>query len=256
VRAEQDATPLREVLDDPQDVLFLDVTEAASINAFTAALTLRLGDSPLWGLVNNAGVALSGPVELVRPEEWRRQLEINLIGPMVLTQKLLPLLRESRGRLVNVSSLSGRISTPFMGAYCASKYGLEAATDALRIELNDSGIQVVLIEPGRIKTRIFEKAARQLADFQAHADPTIFAHYRTMFEGARQMVAASEHTGIDPQAVAGPVLEALSASKPRLRYIVGADAHVMVWAKRLLPSRWLDAAVGWVFQRAINGRPI
>jgi len=138
--------------------VLLDVTDIGSIEAAAKTVSAEVGERGLAGLVNNAGVALGGPLEFVPLDELRRQLEVNTIGPMAVTQHFLPLVRQGRGRIVFVSSIGGRFSNPIIGPYCASKFALEALADALRMELAPPGIHVSVIEPGAVKTMIFEKA--------------------------------------------------------------------------------------------------
>ena len=149
VRASADAERLRAAAGELLEPVTIDVTEPATI----AAAAEALGDEPLHGLVNNAGTALAMPLEFLPLDQFRRQLEVNLIGQVAVTQALLPNLRSARGRIVNVGSIAGRSSLPFLGAYAASKHGLEAVTDALRVELKPFGITVTIVEPGTIATR-------------------------------------------------------------------------------------------------------
>jgi NAD(P)-dependent dehydrogenase (short-subunit alcohol dehydrogenase family) len=256
VRTEADAEKLRARKIGEAEVFLLDVADEASRTAFCEKVLLALGNEPLAGLVNNAGYALGGPVELIETKYWRHQMEVNLVGPFDLARFFLPRLREARGRIIQISSLSGRVATPFMGAYCASKFAMEAASDALRLELRGTGVEVVLVEPGRIRTSIFDKAARQLQEQQAAADPVRLAPYARMFRGAENMVEAARHGGVKPEAVAEVVRHALESSSPRHRYLVGADAVFTVLAGRWLPTRWFDAVATWVFEQAIRGRPL
>ena len=157
VRASSDGERLREEAGDRVEPVTLDVTDPVSI----AALAKRLGDGPLAGLVNNAGIAVSMPLEFLPLDELRRQLDVNLVGQVAMTQALLPHLRRVPGRIVNVGSIAGRSVLPFLGAYAASKHALEAVTDALRIELHPFGIEVAIVEPGTIATPIWRKGAER-----------------------------------------------------------------------------------------------
>ena len=159
VRASADAERLRAAAGERLEPVTIDVTEPATI----AAAAEGLGDEPLHGLVNNAGTALAMPLEFLPLDQFRRQLEVNLVGQVAVTQAVLPNLRSARGRIVNVGSIAGRSSLPFLGAYAASKHGLEAVTDALRVELRPFGITVTIVEPGTIATPIWRKGGELFA---------------------------------------------------------------------------------------------
>lgn len=256
VRKEADAEKIRKVLNSPDDVCFLDVTKQDSIDQFYEDLKAKLNGDPLYALVNNAGLAVPGPMELVTPDDWRMQLEVNLVGQVALTQKMLPLLRESKGRIINISSLSGIFSTPFMSAYCASKFGLEACSDAMRIELKPFGIKTVLVEPGKIKTKIFDKAHGGIERLEAKTDPTLLKIYDRHFIGARNTVENANDVGITTETAAKVILKTLTVKNPKARYRVGWDAFASIFGKWLLPDFVLDKVVEWGFESAIAGRPI
>jgi NAD(P)-dependent dehydrogenase (short-subunit alcohol dehydrogenase family) len=226
--------------------LTLDVTDSDSI----AAARSELGDSPLAGLVNNAGVAVSGPVEFVPIEELRRQLEVNLIGQVAVTQAFLPQLRQGRGRIVNVSSIGGRVALPLMSPYNASKFGLEAVSDSLRRELRGQGIDVILIEPGGVKTPIWRKGNSAADELLADAPPEAERLYGTLIESLRaEADKIDRERGLPPQAVAEVIGEALTARRPRTRYLVGRDAKLRARAAALLPDRAMDALIGRALSR-------
>ena len=139
----------------------IDVTDVNSIAGAARTITAVMGDAGLAGLVNNAGIVVPGPLEFLPLADLRRQLEINVVGQIAVTQAMLPLLRAARGRIVNMGSIGGRMATPFVGAYAASKFALEALTDALRVEVRPWRIGVSIIEPGAIATPIWQKSARE-----------------------------------------------------------------------------------------------
>lgn len=255
VRREADAERLRAAHSDSVTPVMIDVTREDSVEAAAREIERRVGEAGLHGLVNNAGVAVPGPVELIDGAGWRTQLETNLIGPMQLTRAMLPALRRARGRIVNMSSQAGRVSFPYMAAYNASKYALEAASDALRLELAPFGVRVVLIEPGRIRTDIFEKADASLDALEAAAGARA-EPYRDALVGARNMSREATRRGIGAAKVARAVVRALSVPQPRARYLVGTDARLLVAARWVLPDVVLDAIVTWFFARAIKGHPI
>ncbi len=229
VRRAQDAPPGLEPL-------VLDVTSERDL----AAAAERVGGS-LDALVNNAGIAVNGPVEVVADEDWRRQLEVNLIGPIALIRALLPALLAARGRVVNISSISGRVSLPLVAPYSASKFALEAVGDALRREVGPHGVHVVTVEPGVIATPVWDKS-REAADELIAAMP---ADARRRYEGPiAGMLRESERRareGLPPEAVAEVVGRALQARRPRARYVVGRDARGLAALARVLPDRALDA---------------
>ena len=151
--------------------LRLDVTDAGQIAAAAELVANVVGEAGLAGLVNNAGIAVPGPLELLPIDAWRRQLEVNVIGQVAVTQAFLPLLRKGRGRLVNIGSVNGGLAIPYMAPYSASKFALEAITDALRTELRPFGIQVAAVEPGPIHTPIWEKSLALADRMSQDIDP-------------------------------------------------------------------------------------
>lgn len=172
VRREQDGQRLWEQTSDRLVPVLIDVTDAESIANTAAMIREATGEKGLVGLVNNAGITVAFPLEFIPLEELRRQLEVNVVGHVAVTQAMLPMLRTARGRIVNVSSISGRIAAPYVGPYAASKHALEAISDSLRIELRNFGIHVALIEPGDVDTPIWQKsraAADRLRDKMAAA---------------------------------------------------------------------------------------
>jgi NAD(P)-dependent dehydrogenase (short-subunit alcohol dehydrogenase family) len=225
----------------------LDVTDAGQIEAAREAL----GEEPLAGLVNNAGIAVAGPIEFLPVDQLRRQLEINLVGQVAVTQAFLPALRRARGRVVNVSSIGGRMALPLVGAYNMSKFGLEAFSDSLRRELLPLGVDVIVIEPGGVKTPIWKKG-NELADEMADGMPADAERlYGKLIAGLRkQTVKISESRGIEPREVAEAIGTALCAGRPRARYLVGRDAKSRALMIKLVPTRLIDRLV----VRAISGR--
>jgi NAD(P)-dependent dehydrogenase (short-subunit alcohol dehydrogenase family) len=240
VRSEQAAARARESGLEPVQ---LDVTDAASIAAAAAFVESRVGDRGLDGLVNNAGVAVSGPVELIPLDEWRRQLEVNLIGQVAVTQALLPALLRRRGRVVMVSSIGGRVAAPLFGPYSASKFGLEAVSDALRREVAELGVRVVVVEPGAIATPIWDKGIAVGDAIVAQGDPTARARYERLIGKIRGAAEANARDGLPPSAVAEVIGQAMTAEKPRIRYLIGREAKLRARLARVLPDRAFDALV-------------
>jgi NAD(P)-dependent dehydrogenase (short-subunit alcohol dehydrogenase family) len=218
----------------------LDVADADSI----AAARGELGDGPLAGLVNNAGVAVAAPLEFLPLDQLRHQLEVNLIGQIGVTQAFLPALRAGRGRIVNVSSIGGRVAAPLLGAYNASKFGLEAVSDSLRRELLPHGVDVVVIEPGGVKTPIWRKGNELASEMIRDMPPEAGRLYGRQIDALRrQTVEIAENSGIDPREVAEAIGTALTAKRPRARYLVGRDAKVRAPLAGVLPDRVMDRLI-------------
>ena len=230
VRSEEDAERLREHGVEP---LQLDVTDSATIAAAAGVV-----GGELYGLVDNAGIAIAAPLELVPLDELRRQLEVNVVGQVAVLQAFLPLLRRSQGRVVLVGSVGGRSALPFLGPYAASKHALEAIADSLRVELAPWRIGVSIVEPASVKTAIWTKGAAQADLMRAGISHDRNALYAARIERFRA-VALKRGPGIDPDVVARAVEHALTASRPKARYLVGRDAHIRAWIERL-PTRLRD----------------
>lgn len=244
VRSDEDAERLRS---GGLRAAKLDVTDSESI----ATARSELGDAPLAGLVNNAGIAVAAPIEFLPLEQLRRQLEINLVGQVAVTQQFLPALRAGRGRIVNVSSIGGRVALPLMGAYNMSKFGLEAMSDSLRRELRPQGVDVIVIEPGGVKTPIWRKGNDLADDLQSGMPPEAERLYGRMVEALRaQTVKIQTERGIAASEVADAIGVALTAKRPRARYLVGRDAKLRGPAAAVLPDRIMDRLVA----RALGGR--
>jgi NAD(P)-dependent dehydrogenase (short-subunit alcohol dehydrogenase family) len=226
--------------------LKLDVTDQTTIDSARG----ELRDAPLAGLVNNAGIAISAPLEFVPIDELRHQLEVNVVGQVAVTQAFLPALRTGRGRIVNVSSIGGRIALPLAGPYNASKFALEGISDALRRELRAQGIEVSVVEPGGIKTPIWEKGAARAGSMQERMGPGAQEHYGKLMQAVRaRSTKIATETGLPPEEVAKAVGQALTASKPKTRYLVGRDAKTRWALAKRLPDRAMDALIG----RALSG---
>jgi NAD(P)-dependent dehydrogenase (short-subunit alcohol dehydrogenase family) len=246
VRRAEDAASLAGAASEHLVPVQLDVTDPAQIAAAAERIGGEVGDAGLEGLVNNAGIAVLGPLETLPVEDFRRQIEVNLTAQVAVTQTMLPLLRSARGRIVFVSSIGGRMALPFGGPYHASKFGVEAVADCLRQELRPWRIGVAVIEPGSIDTPIWERGestADAIAARAPRAQEDLYGETLERFRAAAQHTAAR---GISPEKVAKAISHALSASRPRTRYLVGADARGQALLCRLLPDRLLDRAVARV----------
>jgi NAD(P)-dependent dehydrogenase (short-subunit alcohol dehydrogenase family) len=213
----------------------LDVTEPVSV----AAAAERLGDGSLAGLVNNAGIAIAMPLEFLPLDELHRQLDVNLVGQLAVTQAFLPHLRRARGRIVNVGSIAGRSALPFLGAYAASKHALEAVTDALRVELRPFGIEVAIVEPATIATPIWKKGGERLRGLLGELPESVTELYGRRMEAFRKAAADAERRAEAADLVAVAVEHALTAERPKTRYLVGRDARRRDLVERL-PDRLRD----------------
>lgn len=243
VRREQDADSLRAEGSAKLEPLLLDVTDPEQIAA--AAATIGAEPSGLDGLVNNAGAALPSPLETMPIEDFRRQVDLNLTAQVAVTQALLPALRAARGRVVFISSIGGRIAFPLTGAYHAAKFGIEAVGDTFRQELRPWGIGVAIIEPGSIDTPIWSRGEVS-ADEIGSRSPRREALYGQAIARYREVIKSTAERGIPPQKVAAAIEHALSARRPRTRYLVGLDAKVQARLKIVIPDRVFDAIVARV----------
>jgi NAD(P)-dependent dehydrogenase (short-subunit alcohol dehydrogenase family) len=246
VRRLEDGEALRRAASSRLTPIQLDVVDAESLRMAHKAVQAEVGQAGLAALINNAGIAVAGPVEAVPLSDWRRQLEVNVIGQVAVTQTFLPLLRTGRGRIINMGSIAGRATMPLMGPYSASKYALEAITDALRLELQPWGIHVAIIEPGAIATPIWIKSSKDAAALEAVTTPELTALYAGAVAGVKQAVSKVAERAISPEMVVRAVVHALTAARPKTRYLVGRDAKVRALMVRLLPDRLADRLLTWV----------
>lgn len=218
--------------------VIVDVTDDAQVEALPDLLPERLD-----AVVNNAGVVVAGPVEALTADELRRQLDVNVVGQVAVTKAVLPRLRAARGRIVFVSSVSGRISTPMTGAYTASKFALEAIADAMRVELRPWGIPVSLVEPGAIDTDMWQTAPEMIEQTNDALAPEYRELYAGHVAGMRKTVRFIQKQASPPATVVAAIDKALTAERPRARYVVGADSRAQLAAKALLPTRVFDAII-------------
>lgn len=239
VRTQRDADALHGEATDRLTPVMLDVTKAESIAA--AADAVRAGaPQGLVGVVNNAGIVVAGPLEFLPLERIREQFEVNVFGVLAVTQAMLPLIRAGNGRIVNVSSINGRIASPFSGSYAASKFALEAFSDALRQELGHWDIPVVVVQPGAIQTPIWETSTRRATVIMKEMPEEAKKWYgRVMTVLADRAGKAPKHA-IPPDRVARVIGKALTARRPRTRYLVGNDARLGALLKTVLPDRLMD----------------
>jgi NAD(P)-dependent dehydrogenase (short-subunit alcohol dehydrogenase family) len=226
----------------------LDVADGASIVA-AAERVREAAEGRLAGLVNNAGVVVPGPVEGVELDELRRQLEVNVVGQVAVTQAFLPLIRAARGRVVLMSSIGGRMSLPYLSPYHASKYALEAIGDSLRQEVRQFGVEVAIIEPGSVATPFWDKGLAEAPKARAAMDPELLELYGPELDQVEAASVKAAERGVAPERVADAVVQALTAAKPKTRYVVGTDAKIQAQLRRLLPDRLLDRVVAREIRR-------
>jgi NAD(P)-dependent dehydrogenase (short-subunit alcohol dehydrogenase family) len=218
--------------------VLLDVTQSASIEGAAGAV----GGEPLAGLINNAGISVIGPLELVPLDAWRRQYEVNVIGMVAVTQSFLPHLRRGRGRIVNVGSIAGRSALPGTGAYDSSKFAVEAITDSLRMELHPFGIRVSIVEPGAVATGIWQKTLRETEELTRSATPELRDLYGKLMSAIREEAIRAAGKALPAEAVAKAVEHAMTARRPRTRYVIGSDARLWLLLN-LLPDAWRDRLI-------------
>jgi NAD(P)-dependent dehydrogenase (short-subunit alcohol dehydrogenase family) len=247
VRKQADAERLRAELGERFSPLIFDVTDAAAIARAAAEVRAALGGGRLWGLVNNAGIAVAGPLLEASADEFRQQLEVNLIAPMVVIKAFAPLLGTDRtltgppGSIVNISSVGGRFAAPFVGLYAASKHGLEGLSDSLRRELMLYGIDVIIVAPGSVATPIWDKAEQiDLAPYQT-------SPYFEIIKRFRDYMIAEGRKGWSPERLGEVVCEALTAARPKARYSPVAGRFQNWTLPRMLPVRIVDRIIARTF---------
>lgn len=222
----------------------LDITDAARIRLAVQEIKTKLGNTGrLVGLINNAGIILSGPLEFFPLERLREQLQVNVIGPIAVTQAFLPLIRRGKGRIINMGSASGLFAPPFLGPYAASKFAMEAWTDALRRELRPEGIPVSLIESGAVETPIWDKS-QKVADL---LESTLPEHGKALYGNAlaagRKQIGMLRARAASPLVIAKLVHKVLSSHHPKPRYLVGMDAYIQAFISRWVPARIVDDVI-------------
>ncbi len=238
VRTEADAQRLAAAHPNVRPVR-LDVTDAASIAA--ARRFVRESGLELAGIVSNAGIALGGPLETIPLAELREQFEVNVVGAVALVQAFAPLL-PAGGRIVFVGSIAGRLATPYVAPYSASKFALRAIADALRIELAPSGIGVSLIEPGSVKTPIWAKGRAARERMEARLTPSTRPHYRAALASVIAQTESEERTGMPVERVSSAIVRALLDPRPPAQRLIGAPARIG-GIVAILPPAWRERAI-------------
>lgn len=249
VRRESDGEALRRACSDQLTTLSIDVTDTASIAAAAAAVMDAVGDTGIAALINNAGIAVAGPLEFLPLAELRQQFEVNVIGQIAVTQAFLPLVRLGHGRIVNMGSIAGRSVVPFAGAYGGSKHALRGLNVALRTELRPSGIPVSIIEPGIIATAIWERSLNASEGRERNASPNERALYGRSQDIAHRVARAQASAGSPVGDVVDAVVHAVTARRPKTHYLLGRNAQLRRILE-LLPVRLRDR----IIVRIIFGR--
>ena len=244
VRKESDARDLQAELGSACTPLLMDITDELAVAKCAVQVRTALDGNKLTGLVNNAGMSLVGPMLYQPIADIRSQLEANLIGPVIVTQAFSPLLGSDRslkgkpGRIVNISSVGGKFGGPFLGAYAASKHGLEGMSESLRRELLLYGIDVILIEPGYVNTPILDKAEKE--DYAQYRD----TEYAPILERFRKMFIAEGRKGLEPRDIAEAVFKALTIARPKVSYTIVKQKLKNWTIPMMLPKRTVDRVIG------------
>ncbi|MEC5149852.1 SDR family oxidoreductase [Cryobacterium sp. GrIS_2_6] len=246
VRRQEDADTIRGANLEP---VILDITIPENIEALVERITNDPERRRLRALVNNAGIAVNAPVEALPLDQWRRQFDVNLFGHVALMQAMLPFLHESRGRIVNISSVGGKVAMGTYGAYSGAKFALEAVSDALRRELAPHNVQVVVIEPGGVKTEMTGHGIDRAQIFVEEMTPIQRKRYGALMQAIINQATAFTKTGVPASDAALVIANATTTRNPRTRYTIGRDAAVLTRLSRILPDRVLDRLI------AANLRP-
>lgn len=238
VRRDRDADAMRSTGIEP---VILDITNSEQVEALAARV---VGDPrALHALVNNAGIQVNAPVEALPMAQWRRVFEVNLFGHVAVTQALLPALLRSKGRVINISSVGGKIAMPTYGAYAGAKFALEAVSDSLRREVAPRGVQVVVVEPGGVRTEIAARGIATANRLAAQMTPEQDERYGSLVQAINTLMASGTASGLTADAAARVIAKAVTARRPRTRYAIGRDAALLTRLARVLPDRTLDRVI-------------
>ena len=237
VRRDRDADAIREPNVEP---VIIDITNPDHIEALAARVHGDPQGTPLRALVNNAAIQANVPIEAFAIDEWRNMFEVNLFGQVAVTQALLPALIRSSGRVVNISSVGGKVAMATYGPYAGTKFALEAVSDSLRRELAPSGVQVVVVEPGAVRTEMLGRAIATADELVSAMTPEQRQRYGPLVHAINAQAVSSTKSGQPAEAAAKVIVTAITARRPRTRYTVGRDAALITRMVRLLPDRALD----------------
>lgn len=244
VRRERDAETIRGTGIEP---LIIDITDPDHIRSLAARVDTD--GRPLRALVNNAGIQANVPIEAFAIDQWRHLFEVNLFGHVAVTQALLPVLIRSKGRVVNISSVGGKVAMPAYGPYAATKFALEAVSDSLRRELAPLGVGVVVVEPGAVRTEMLDRAMATAGELMSAMPPDQTQRYGGLVHAVNAQALASIKSGLPAEAAAAVVANAITVRRPRTRYTVGRDAAWITRLARVLPDRTLDRVIATALRR-------
>lgn len=223
--------------------VIIELRDQNSIQNAAQSVVEKTGEAGLYGLVNCAAMLHCGPLEYFPRELWFEQYDVNLFGPMALTQALLPVIRKAKGRIVNIGAVGGGVSLPFYGAIASSKIAFQAVNDCLRRELHPFGVHVSIIEPSGIATPANTKMRNSVSRFLDGLEPVGKERYGAAMETFSKWAFARHQNSLTPEEVAGAVLKALKAGKPKSRYRLGLDSKASALLRKLLPDYWFDKAI-------------
>jgi NAD(P)-dependent dehydrogenase (short-subunit alcohol dehydrogenase family) len=248
VRRQSDADALRATNLESGDVggrgttepVILDITDPGQIAAVARRIVDDPARRPLRAVINNAGIAINAPVELLSMVDWRRQFEVNFFGHVAVTKAVLPALHASSGRVVNISSVGGKVALPTYGAYAGAKFAMEAMSDALRRELAPHGVQVVVVEPGGVRTEMAGHGIEQANDTIAALSPAERGRYGGLLQAIISQATAFTTSGLPAEAAGRIIADAATVRRPRIRYTIGRDAAILTRLSRILSDRVLD----------------
>ena len=235
VRRDQDAQAIRDPRIEP---VIIDITNPEHI----ADLAKRVDADGrrLRALVNNAGIAVNAPVEILPIDQWRHQFEVNLFGHVAVTQALMPALIQSKGRVVNITSVGGKVAMATYGAYAGAKFALEAVSDSLRREVAPFGVQVVVVQPGAVTTAMAGRGSETAHRLASNMTPDQSARYSALVQAIVAQADSFTKAGLPAVKAAKVIAEAATARRPRTRYTIGRDAAILVRLSRMLSDRMLD----------------
>ena len=242
VRKQADAEALKEKSSKRLTPILLDVTNQQQVIESAKIVANSVGEGGIVGLINNAGIAVAAPIEFVPLDRLRQQLEVNVVGLVAVTQAFLPLIRKGKGRIVNVSSFGGTISSPILSPYNASKFALEALSDSMRMELRPWGIEVAVIKPAAIKTPIWDKAAASKTDLENELPSEAFDLYSDAIDRIVTYSEEANQRGASVDVVSEAIFHALTADKPKTRYMIAMNRFVFTLLK-WLPDRIRDRLI-------------
>ena len=223
--------------------VIVDITDADALRALADRVANDKDRRPLRAVVNNAGIAVNAPVETAPLDEWRRQLEVTVIGQIAVTQALMPALLANGGRVVTIGSLGGKVAMPGFGPYSAAKFAMEAVNDTLRREMEPFGLKVIMVTPGAVSTGMTEQGLATIDRLARLMTPEQHGRHDRLIDAVKTQVKAFARDGVPPEQAAAVVSRAVNDRRPRIRYTVGRDAALLARMVRFIPDGFLDRAL-------------